>query len=564
MLERIAARTLPKGDVLAVAQVAGIMAAKHTPDIVPLCHPLPLTKVDVLLELEADGVVVTASAETTAQTGVEMEALTAVMAAALTVYDMTKGLDPSISIASAELIEKTGGKSGHWRRDAAMRSSVLTVSRRGQRRRARRQKRRGAGRAARRESGFELVERRVVPDERDAIAAALRELAAAADLVVTTGGTGFAPRDVTPEATADVVERPTPGLDEAMRAFSIGISPHGMLARGRSGIVGRHVDREHARQPTRLRRVLRRDRPGAGPRARPAGRQTDRPLTATAVYARRFASLVKIEHSVFALPYAYSAAILAEGGIPPFATLFWITVAMVGARSLAMALNRLIDAEIDARNPRTARREIPVGAAQPRPGAGLRGRLAGGVPDRGVAAAVADPRAVADPGDRICDLPVPEAVHLDLPLLPGGGRRAGAAGRLDRGHQPPRPRSVPAGRARLRCGSRASTSSTRPWISRSTVLRDSTRCRCVSAWGGRLLITRAAHLISVVLLVWLGLSMGLGPLYYLGVAVIAGLLTYENAIVSEDDLSRVDMAFLTMNGVIAIVFLAGVLLDAIV
>ena len=88
------------------------------------------------------------------------------------------------------------------------------------------------------QSGFELVERRVVADERDAIAAALRELAARADLVVTTGGTGFAPRDVTPEATADVVERPTPGLDEAMRAFSIGISPHGMLARGCSGIVG--------------------------------------------------------------------------------------------------------------------------------------------------------------------------------------------------------------------------------------------------------------------------------------------------------------------------------------
>ena len=117
VLERIAARTLPKGDVLAVAQVAGIMAAKHTPDIVPLCHPLPLSKVDVLLELDDDGVVVTATAETTAQTGVEMEALTAVMAAALTVYDMTKGLDPAISIASAELVEKTGGKSGHWRRD---------------------------------------------------------------------------------------------------------------------------------------------------------------------------------------------------------------------------------------------------------------------------------------------------------------------------------------------------------------------------------------------------------------------------------------------------------------
>lgn len=87
-------------------------------------------------------------------------------------------------------------------------------------------------------NGFELVERRVVPDERDQISAALRDLAAGADLVVTTGGTGFAPRDVTPEATADVVERPTPGLDEAMRAFSTAISPHGMLARGRSGIAG--------------------------------------------------------------------------------------------------------------------------------------------------------------------------------------------------------------------------------------------------------------------------------------------------------------------------------------
>src|SRR5437660_3513647 len=117
--ERIAAGTLPKGDVLAVARVAGIMAAKRTPDIIPLCHPLPLTRVDVTPELDADGVAITAAAETTAQTGVEMEALTAALAAALTVYDMTKGIDPSISIRAAELVEKSGGKSGHWRRGDA-------------------------------------------------------------------------------------------------------------------------------------------------------------------------------------------------------------------------------------------------------------------------------------------------------------------------------------------------------------------------------------------------------------------------------------------------------------
>ncbi len=116
--ERIAAGTLPKGDVLAVARVAGIMAAKRTPDIVPLCHPIPLTRVDVTPELDEEGVTIVASAETTAQTGVEMEALTAVLAAALTVYDMTKGLDPSIEIREAHLVEKDGGKSGHWRRPA--------------------------------------------------------------------------------------------------------------------------------------------------------------------------------------------------------------------------------------------------------------------------------------------------------------------------------------------------------------------------------------------------------------------------------------------------------------
>jgi molybdenum cofactor synthesis domain-containing protein len=87
-------------------------------------------------------------------------------------------------------------------------------------------------------AGFDLGARRTVPDDADTIEDALRELAGAADLVLTTGGTGFAPRDVTPEATARVVERATPGLDEHMRAVSIAVSPHGMLSRGRSGIAG--------------------------------------------------------------------------------------------------------------------------------------------------------------------------------------------------------------------------------------------------------------------------------------------------------------------------------------
>ena len=100
-------RELPKGDALATAQVAGIMAAKRTSELIPLCHPLPLTLVEVSLEVGDAGVEITGVAETTAQTGVEMEALTAVSVAALTVYDMAKAIDSGMSVTEVTLVEKT-------------------------------------------------------------------------------------------------------------------------------------------------------------------------------------------------------------------------------------------------------------------------------------------------------------------------------------------------------------------------------------------------------------------------------------------------------------------------
>jgi len=100
-------RDLPKGDALATAQVAGIMAAKRTAELIPLCHPLPLSVVDVRLELGDDRVEITASAETTAQTGVEMEALVAASVAALTVYDMAKAVDKDMTVTDVRLVEKT-------------------------------------------------------------------------------------------------------------------------------------------------------------------------------------------------------------------------------------------------------------------------------------------------------------------------------------------------------------------------------------------------------------------------------------------------------------------------
>ena len=113
--ELVASGGGPKGDVVAVARIAGIQAAKRTAELIPLCHPLPLSFVDVRIDIRAEAVEVEAEARTTAQTGVEMEALTAASVAALTVYDMVKGVERGVAIERVELVEKTGGKSD-WRR----------------------------------------------------------------------------------------------------------------------------------------------------------------------------------------------------------------------------------------------------------------------------------------------------------------------------------------------------------------------------------------------------------------------------------------------------------------
>ena len=105
---------LPKGDLYATARIAGIQAAKKCSDLIPLCHPLPLSKITVDIELQGKSLVITALCKTTGKTGVEMEALTAASVAALTVYDMCKGLDKGMIIRETKLLEKSGGKSGDW------------------------------------------------------------------------------------------------------------------------------------------------------------------------------------------------------------------------------------------------------------------------------------------------------------------------------------------------------------------------------------------------------------------------------------------------------------------
>jgi len=111
------ANQLPKGNALEVARIAGIQAAKQTSSLIPLCHPLPLTHVDVSIEITRSGARIVTSATTKAETGVEMEALMAASIAALTLYDMCKAVEKGITIGPVRLLEKSGGKSGHWVRD---------------------------------------------------------------------------------------------------------------------------------------------------------------------------------------------------------------------------------------------------------------------------------------------------------------------------------------------------------------------------------------------------------------------------------------------------------------
>jgi cyclic pyranopterin phosphate synthase len=116
-IEAIVGGNLKKGDAFAVARIAGIMAAKKTAELIPLCHPIPLTSVEVEIVAEGLTLVVTATTETTGQTGVEMEALVAASTAALTLYDMAKALDRAMTITGVQVLEKSGGKSGDFRRE---------------------------------------------------------------------------------------------------------------------------------------------------------------------------------------------------------------------------------------------------------------------------------------------------------------------------------------------------------------------------------------------------------------------------------------------------------------
>jgi 4-hydroxybenzoate polyprenyltransferase len=273
---------------------------------------------------------------------------------------------------------------------------------------------------------------------------------------------------------------------------------------------------------------------------------------------RRFASLVKLEHTLFALPFAYVGALLAVDGVPSGHDLLWITVAMAGARSLAMGLNRLVDVGIDARNPRTAGRELPSG------------RLSRPQVVTFCAASLAVFLVAVFQLDPLVRWlwPIPVAGFVVYPYLK---RRTWLThlwlGAVD-------------GLAPI--GAWVAITGGLPWeawtlgaavacwiagfdIFYSLLDLDVDRQEGLHSWATRFGVrgafagARALHVATVALLAVAGLGLHVGALYWLGVGAVAALLAYEHTLIRPGDLRRLDLAFFTMNGIISVAFCVFVL-----
>ncbi|TSE00967.1 bifunctional molybdenum cofactor biosynthesis protein MoaC/MoaB [Skermania sp. ID1734] len=238
---------LPKADVLATARIAGIAGAKKTSELIPLCHQLALSSVSVRFDFTDTAITIEATAKTKGPTGVEMEALTAVAVAGLTLHDMVKAVDPAATLTNVRLLTKDGGKHGHWQRETAVpatapakRSATVLVAST------------AAAAGSRtdttgpqiadwlRERGF-AVRGPLVHADADIAAGLADALSDSPALVLTTGGTGASPTDATPEATRAVIDRELPGIAEAIRQRGAAAFPLASLSRGIAGLVGRTV-----------------------------------------------------------------------------------------------------------------------------------------------------------------------------------------------------------------------------------------------------------------------------------------------------------------------------------
>jgi cyclic pyranopterin monophosphate synthase len=229
----------PKGNIFDAARIAATLAAKKAPDLIPYCHTIPIDDVKILFSFndDANSIVIKAQVKTVWKTGVEMEALTAVSVASLTIYDMLKPIDESLSIESIKVVDKQGGSKNilHDEARGKFTAAVLVSSDS----RGPEEDRSGKVIVDKlQEYGFKIMEYKVVADDAGLIESNLKRFCdeLRVNLVLTTGGTGVGPRDNTPEATKKIIRQEVEGIEETLRCFGQRRVPSSMLSRGVAGV----------------------------------------------------------------------------------------------------------------------------------------------------------------------------------------------------------------------------------------------------------------------------------------------------------------------------------------
>lgn len=232
-----------KGDALKTARIAGILAAKRTDELIPLCHPLPIYRADVEYDLQHDHVVILTTVETIGPTGVEMEALTAASLAGLTIYDMLKPhCEPDeLCLDQCKLLKKKGGKS-HFKRTLrqSVSAAVIVLSDTV----AAGRKPDTAGKSVVEtltEAGFDPIHYQILPDESDQLKDLVLELTKSYACIMTVGGTGIGKRDITVDTLEPLLERKLDGLMEAARSFGQKRTPYAAMSRGVAGFIDRSL-----------------------------------------------------------------------------------------------------------------------------------------------------------------------------------------------------------------------------------------------------------------------------------------------------------------------------------
>ncbi len=236
-IEKIKGNDLPKGNCAEATKLAGLYGAKATSQLLPFCHPIGYDHAEVEFEIGEDFVEVRATVAGIARTGYEMEALTAVSVALLNVYDMCKGFSTDMVIEGIRLISKSGGKSQHFERLEGVKTAVVTISDRA----SRGEYEDRSGKLAvemLKELGSEVVFYSVVPDEEEEIKKAVEEaLQRGADVVITSGGTGLGPRDITPEVLQKMALKEIKGFGEAMRVWGSRFTPKALVSRASAYVL---------------------------------------------------------------------------------------------------------------------------------------------------------------------------------------------------------------------------------------------------------------------------------------------------------------------------------------